>query len=1027
MMMESSNNDTPPELETCATTESVELVPTPPADHPQQRIMSHPTEDSTVTSKPRSTKASVDGDDYCSSEVSSSNSHNGSCGYHQAPTTSDGILQMIDHTPSTHTQHRKTEGVFPIWTRMTDSMHHYITRFVVTLAVTAASRPRTVISAVILMSLALVGTGLFTNFHINVEETEIYAPFNSIPQYHMEWRDDVDKSGFLPSTRVTTIAIHANGANILGKEPMERVFTALDTVRNISGYKDICADGDYYDTLHDEFTCRIIGATRFWYHDTQLFYEQAKTEDDVIQTLSQTEYPPGIPADHEYVLGTLQRQENNGHGNGTITYVPAYFVYILLSIKEDKTELFELDVVEQLSKLQSAWDKEEGNILQLEFFAERSFSDEFTRAIEEDMFLVPVGFIMMAGFTCVVFFQSDRVQSRSGLGVGSVTTIAMSLMSGFGILFICGVPYTSMTTILPFIVFGVGLDDTFIIMGSYLRTDNTLDTVERVRLTMEDVGTSITTTTVTTMTAFILGLTSSVPAIYWLCLCAFPTIFIDFIYQITFFVAIVVLDEERIKQNREDICCCAKRPDVQLDGTSTDEINNQAASVGVVVQERHIADRIMASYAKFLMRPVVKGIVIVMFAYFFALCVYRTTMLTQEFDVTDLFPIGSYATDVLDAIQTYQERSLQVEIYFRDVNQSDPVIQSQMLEFVDQIAELPPFGEGPPVCWVRDFQTMRDSEYFSVVADLTFEEQVAFALEIPEIKEAYGMDIVHENGNISASRCIIVMRNSFLDAVDDQISVLNDQRAVTDAFPINQGRPVGSEAFFTFNQIYLMWEFYNIAVAELITTTVTSIVAVSIVALVFIPHWSALFFIVPMVAIVYIDLLGTMQVAGLHINAVTYVCLVISIGLIVDFLLHINLRYYESTFKTRDGKVKDTLETMGSSILLGGLSTFLGVIPLAFSSSTILRTVFTSLVSMVVLGVAHGLVLLPVVLSVIGPYDDVREDSSRRSFKKSVSTSFGGSIKQEAGYTFEVDSSDGGSPVKELKESSSETSSSQLA
>ncbi|CAB9501834.1 patched domain containing [Seminavis robusta] len=159
----------------------------------------------------------------------------------------------------------------------------------------------------------------------------------------MEWRDDVDKSGFLPSTRVTTIAIHANGANILGKEPMERVFTALDTVRNISGYKDICADGDYYDTLHDEFTCRIIGATRFWYHDTQLFYEQAKTEDDVIQTLSQTEYPPGIPADHEYVLGTLQRQENNGHGNGTITYVPAYFVYILLSIKEDKTELFELD------------------------------------------------------------------------------------------------------------------------------------------------------------------------------------------------------------------------------------------------------------------------------------------------------------------------------------------------------------------------------------------------------------------------------------------------------------------------------------------------------------------------------------------------------------------------------------------------------------------------------------------------------------------------------------------------------------
>ena len=32
---------------------------------------------------------------------------------------------------------------------------------------------------------------------------------------------------------------------------------------------------------------------------------------------------------------------------------------------------------------------------------------------------------------------------------------------------------------------------------------------------------------------------------------------------------------------------------------------------------------------------------------------------------------------------------------------------------------------------------------------------------------------------------------------------------------------------------------------------------------------------------------GTLELAGLHINVVTYVCLVISIGLLVDFLMHI--------------------------------------------------------------------------------------------------------------------------------------------
>lgn len=92
-----------------------------------------------------------------------------------------------------------------------------------------------------------------------------------------------------------------------------------------------------------------------------------------------------------------------------------------------------------------------------------------------------------------------------------------------------------------------------------------------------------------------------------------------------------------------------------------------------------------------------------------------------------------------------------------------------------------------------------------------------------------------------------------------------------------------------------------------------------------------------------------------------------SVGLLVDFLMHIILRYYEAEGKTREDKVKETLRTMGSSILVGGLSTCFGVIPLAFSSSAILRTVFTAFISMVTIGVGHGLILLPVLLSFLGP------------------------------------------------------------
>ena len=82
-----------------------------------------------------------------------------------------------------------------------------------------------------------------------------------------------------------------------------------------------------------------------------------------------------------------------------------------------------------------------------------------------------------------------------------------------------------------------------------------------------------------------------------------------------------------------------------------------------------------------------------------------------------------------------------------------------------------------------------------------------------------------------------------------------------------------------------------------------------------------------------------MQYTGIRVNSITYFIIVLAIGLLVDFLMHILLRYYESKGTTRHEKVKETLETMGTSILLGGLTTWLGVLPMAFSTTKIFMTV----------------------------------------------------------------------------------------
>ena len=56
---------------------------------------------------------------------------------------------------------------------------------------------------------------------------------------------------------------------------------------------------------------------------------------------------------------------------------------------------------------------------------------------------------------------------------------------------------------------------------------------------------------------------------------------------------------------------------------------------------------------------------------------------------------------------------------------------------------------------------------------------------------------------------------------------------------------------------------------------------------------------------------------------------------------------------------------MGKSVLKGGGTTLIGTLPMAFSRSTIFRTFFALLFSTVIYGMTVGLVLIPVVSSLL--------------------------------------------------------------
>jgi len=377
----------------------------------------------------------------------------------------------------------------------------------------------------------------------------------------------------------------------------------------------------------------------------------------------------------------------------------------------------------------------------------------------------------------------------------------------------------------------------------------------------------------------------------------------------------------------------------------------------------------MIWYANQLLQPAVKAVVLVTFAGLTAGCIMSASKLTQEFNFIDMMPDGSYAADFYYASQDYYfGNTAGSYIYFRNVDQSDPDIQDQMEAYLADMVTIDAVEDRPAFFWLTDFKLYAEANNNNDdFGRLSFEEQLALFLADPEAGKVYERDIVidERTGEVTASRCGFEMPNIDVTIVKDQVDTMKEQRAVSARQPINNGDD--DWAFFSFGAFYNIWEFYLVTIDELTFTTIMGVVAVTCIAIILIPHWTDGLFVCPLISLLYVNLLGFMQFAGLHINALTYVSLVMSIGLLVDFVVHVLLRFYESLKATREEKVKDTLRSMGSSIFIGGLSTFLGVIPLAFSSSAVFTSIFLAFMGLVAMGISHGLILLPVVLSIIGP------------------------------------------------------------
>ena len=594
----------------------------------------------------------------------------------------------------------------------------------------------------------------------------------------------------------------------------------------------------------------------------------------------------------------------------------------------------------------------------------------------------------------------------------------MATISAYGLCWFMGLKFNAVTQVLILVLLGIGIDDTFVIMDSWWDNAHIVDMKERMLAAVSHAGPAITITSFTDLIAFLAGSATQLPAIKTFCYYAAIGIFFDFAYQITFVVAIAYLDSLRQAKGRRDIFCCAKAGD--HDGwvgqlcikthdakpKSTAAAGEDAAAADSPKVTKHSpdseearseyeeteqeaityqeSDRGVLHYVvgevipRFILGNWIgKTIVLLITAVFLTFGIIGCTQVNMNFNHEWFVSSSHRYSDVLDMRDLYFEgRSIPTGLYTKQVDY--PAYDTQVL-LEDQMVAMDTnrwVVEGSTSSWLRALvehvnrtqpvllDTTARAGYTLIKPEHFYPSLQAFR-RTPRGLE-YNTDFAWADKTntsvLTASRMFFLIKPGPLTDGQLAIDCIDELRDVLDKY--------GS---FPWSFVFIFWESYKLFFTEITRNVGIAGACVFVLVTILSANPFIAFYVILSLGCVDVCLIGYMPWIGVELNSVSVVCIVLAIGLAVDYSVHIACAFLtvKSTsneeHSARAQRAAFALWKMGAAVMNGGFSTFLAVLPLLFAQSYVFKVFFRMFFLIIFFGLWFGVLVVPIALSLAGP------------------------------------------------------------